>query len=97
MSEDRSGGYTCYHCSNLQMIGTICSKCNAPYKYLTYKVSAESRKKMCNELDRSDSSDESRFFRYDSLFQYKNIVPMHVDLNKISPICPFCTAEDKSS
>ncbi len=36
---------------------------------------------MCNDLDKKDPADESHFFRHDSLFQYKNIVPMHYSLH----------------
>lgn len=77
-----------------QVINTICSKCGSSYKYLSYGLSAEIRQKMCHELDKKDATDESRFFRQDSLFQYKNIVPMHVDPDRVSPVCPYCASED---
>lgn len=94
MIQDKNGGYVCYHCDNLQVINTICSKCGSSYKYLSYGLSAEIRQKMCHELDKKDATDESRFFRQDSLFQYKNIVPMHVDPDRVSPVCPYCASED---
>ena len=77
-----------------QVINTICSKCGSSYEYLSYGLSAEIRQKMCHELDKKDATDESRFFRQDSLFQYKNIVPMHVDPDRVSPVCPYCASED---
>lgn len=76
-----------------QGINTTCSKCGSSYKYLSYGLSAEIRQKMCHELDKKDATDESRFFRQDSLFQYKNIVPMHVDPDRVSPVCPYCASE----
>lgn len=94
MIREKNGGYVCYHCGNLQVINTICSKCGSSYKYLSYGLSAEIRQKMCNELDRKDSTDESHFFRHDSLFQYKNIVPMHVEPDRVTPVCPFCASVD---
>ena len=94
MIQEKNGGYVCYHCGNLQVINTICSKCGLSYQYLSYRLSSEIRRKMCDELDRNNSTDESRFFRRDSLFQYKNIVPMRVDPDRVSPVCPFCASED---
>lgn len=94
MIQDKNGGYVCYHCDNLQVINTTCSKCGSSYKYLSYGLSAETRQKMCNELDGKNSNDESSFFRHDSLFQYKNIVPMRVNPDRVSPICPYCASED---
>ena len=72
-----------------QVINTICSKGGSSYKYLSYGLSAETRQKMCNELDGKNSNDESSFFRHDSLFQYKNIVPMRVNPDRVSPVCPY--------
>jgi hypothetical protein len=76
-----------------QVINTICSKGGSSYKYLSYGLSAETRQKMCNELDGKNSNDESSFFRHDSLFQYKNIVPMRVNPDRVSPVCPYCASE----
>lgn len=76
-----------------QGINTTCSKCGSSYKYLSYGRSAETRQKMCDELDGKNSKNESSFFRHDGLFQYKNIVPMHVDPDRVSPVCPYCASE----
>ena len=90
-TKDKNGGLVCYSCDNLQVITTTClnEKCGRSFKYLNYGISADVRRKMYEESI-SDKSDESSFFRHDSLFQYKNIVPMSVNPNKIGPICPFC-------
>lgn len=76
-----------------QVINTACSKCGSSYKYLSYGRSAETRQKMCDELDGKNSKNESSFFRHDGLFQYKNIVPMRVSPNRVSPVCPYCASE----
>lgn len=75
----------CDACSGLVLTSTICPEedCKKAYKYLGYIVSSATIEKM-------KSVEESNFFQYDSLYQYKNIVRMKVSNNKIITRCPHC-------
>lgn len=75
----------CDACSGLVLTTTICPEddCKKEYKYLGYTVSSETIEKM-------QAVEETNFFQYDSLYQYKNIVQMRVSNNKIITRCPYC-------
>ncbi len=75
----------CDACNQLTLTKTICPnpKCKNEYYYLNYNVSEETIEKM------QEVKKES-FFRWDSLYQYKDIVNMRLDRGKIRTICPFC-------
>jgi hypothetical protein len=75
----------CDNCSGLIITTTICPEedCKTKYKYLGYKVSQET-------IDKMYSVDESNFYQRDSLYQYKNIVKMHILDHKLIAVCPRC-------
>ena len=75
----------CDACSGLVLTSTICPEddCRKEYKYLGFTVSSGTIEKM-------QAVDETNFFQYDSLYQYKNIVKMRVSNNKIITRCPHC-------
>lgn len=75
----------CDSCNQLTLTKTICPNpgCRHEYVYMGYDVSNAILEKM--QEVRKDS-----FFEWDSLYQYKDIVRMTVDSEKIRTVCPFC-------
>ena len=75
----------CDYCSGLIITTTTCPEkdCRHSYKYLGYKVSEDTIRKM-QDVDRTN------FFHVDSLYQYKNIVPMKISNGKLITVCPHC-------
>ncbi len=73
----------CNNCNQLSLIKTQCPGCRYEYDYLNYDVSEE-------VIQRMENVKEEDFFQWDSLFQYKDIVGMHVKEGKIRTICPCC-------
>ena len=77
-------GQLCRNCGNLFVRHTVCSHpdCNHEYSYLWYDASSTTIESMAN-------IDSEQFFRVDSLYQYKNIVPMYIANGKILAKCPW--------
>ena len=77
--------FICRNCNDLTITKTTCQNCKKEYQYMSYNVSDEIIKKM-------EKVKEEDFFKQDSLFQYKNVVNMMVDVKakKIRTICPHC-------
>ncbi len=79
----------CKNCGNNQtpliIKKTRCPnpKCKHVYTYLEYNVKKE-------VLERMKHADSMGFYQADSLFQYKDIVRMVIDDNRIKTICPKC-------
>jgi hypothetical protein len=72
----------------LLVTNTICDEpsCKHKFTYLSYTVREEVLKKM-------QGIGPDDFHKYDSMFQYKDIVPLAVGNEikpKITPICPKC-------
>ena len=78
----------CDSCNYLTLTKTICpnSDCKHEYYYLNYDVSKDTISRM-REVKREN------FFQWDSLYQYKDIVNIKLDGEKIRPICPYCHQE----
>ena len=77
----------CYNedCNNLILTRTKCPECKEEYYYLNYEnIPPEI-------IERMQQVKPKDFFQWDSLYQYKNIVPMIVENSKIRPICPHCS------
>jgi hypothetical protein len=76
-------GRSCNEC-NLIVTTTTCrhEDCCYEYQYTWYSISGKNLSAMRNIT-------ESDFFNRDSLFQYKDIVPMQVKENLV-PVCPKC-------
>lgn len=75
--------WICDNCYHLVLTKTICPDCAHNYYYLSYDVSPDTVLKM-------QRVDEDNFYQVDSLYQYKDIVPMSVESGKIRTICPCC-------
>ena len=77
--------YVCDNCYRLMITKTICPnpECKHTYRYLSYDVSADTILNM-------QCVDEDNFFQVDSLYQYKDIVPMSVVDGKLRAKCPCC-------
>lgn len=75
----------CDACGQLTLTKTVCpsSQCRRKYFYLNFNTSEETIHKM-QAVGRDD------FFKWDSLYQYKDIVNMKVADGKIRTICPCC-------
>lgn len=77
--------HVCDNCNQLMLIKTVCPnlKCRHEYYYLSYKASTDTILKM-------QSVEPDNFYQTDSLYQYKDIVPMSIEGGKIRTICPCC-------
>ena len=75
----------CDNCNQLMLTRTICPnpECKHEYLYMSYDVPETTLQKM-------QSVKQESFFKWDSLFQYKDIVNMTVSSGKVRTICPFC-------
>ncbi len=75
----------CDNCNQLTLTETICpnESCRHKYRYISYKLSPDTIRKM-------NSVEKESFYQWDSLFQYKDIVPMSVEAGKLRAICPCC-------
>ena len=75
----------CDYCSGLMITKTQCANphCKCNYHYLSYDISADTVLKM-------QAVKEDNFFQWDSLYQYKDIVPMRFDGGRVRPVCPRC-------
>lgn len=75
----------CDYCSGLMITKTQCANphCKCNYHYLSYDISADTVLKM-------QAVKEDNFFHWDSLYQYKDIVPMRFDGGRVRPVCPRC-------
>lgn len=78
----------CDHCNQLMLTKTTCPnpQCRHEYTYMGYDVPALVLAKM--QAVRPED-----FFAWDSLYQYKDIVPMTVASGKIRTVCPYCHHE----
>lgn len=81
---ERDSQYVCENCY-LIMTKTICPvpDCRRPYYYLSYNASEDT-------ISRMQHVDEENFYQVDSLYQYKDVVPMTVESGKLRTICPHC-------
>ncbi len=79
--------YVCDSCHHLFLTKTICpnSECKHEYYYLSYDASDDTILKM-------QCVDEDNFYQVDSLYQYKDVVPMSVESGKLRTICPYESA-----
>ena len=75
----------CDACNQLTLTKTICPnpKCKNEYYYLNYDVAEET-------IGRMQDVKQENFFQWDSLYQYKDIVNMRLDREKIRTVCPYC-------
>ncbi|NLE26187.1 MAG: hypothetical protein GX625_12755, partial [Clostridiaceae bacterium] len=75
----------CDNCYHLVLTKAICPnhECKHTYYYLSYDVSDDTILKM-------QCVDEDNFYQVDSLYQYKDVVPMSVESGKLRTICPHC-------
>lgn len=75
----------CDSCNQMMLTDTICpnESCRHKYTYISYKLSEDTIQKMAEV-------DQESFYQWDSLFQYKDIVPMSVEASRIRTICPCC-------
>ena len=75
----------CDNCWGLTITKTQCANpsCKCNYHYLSYDISADIVGKM-------QAVKEDDFFQWDSLYQYKDIVPMRFDGARVRPVCPRC-------
>ena len=75
----------CDYCAGLMITKTQCANpnCKCNYHYLTYDISTDTVLKM-------QAVREDNFFQWDSLYQYKDIVPMRIDGGRVRPVCPRC-------
>lgn len=77
--------HICSNCNNLILTRTRCPdpECRKEYHYLSYDVSEDIIRRM-KDITRDN------FFQWDSMYQYRNIVNMRVDSEKIRTVCPCC-------
>lgn len=75
----------CDDCWGLMITKTQCANplCRCNYHYLSYDISADT-------VLRMQAVKEDNFFQWDSLYQYKDIVPMRFDSGRVRPVCPRC-------
>ena len=75
----------CNVCGELMITTTICPQkdCRRKYSYLSYRVSEEIIEKM-------QKVEETDFYQFDSLYQYKNTVKMRISDKKLRTVCPYC-------
>jgi hypothetical protein len=76
----------CYNedCNRLILTKTRCPECKEEYYYLNYETIPQETIEKMQQVQPED------FFQWDSLWQYKNIVPMRVENGTIRPECPYC-------
>ena len=80
-----SNQHVCDNCNQLIVTKTRCPEadCRKEYTYLSYDTSEATVHKMKNV-------DQDNFYQVDSLFQYKDVVPMTIEDGKIWSVCPHC-------
>jgi len=80
-----SNQHVCDNCNQLIVTKTICPEadCRNEYTYLSYDTSEATVQKMKNV-------DRDNFYQVDSLYQYKDVVPMTIEDGKILSLCPNC-------
>lgn len=85
IGREHDNQYVCDNCYHLVLTKTICPKadCKNTFYYLSYDASDDTILKM-------QCVDEDNFFQVDSLYQYKDVVPMSVESGKLRAICPCC-------
>ena len=82
------GGDFCRNCGNIYVRRPKCSRCNKEYSYIWQEIN----EKGINELESLNEADSHA--RYDSRFQYKNIVPMEVRDGRLEALCPWHRESD---
>ena len=77
--------YVCDNCYHLALTKTICPnpECKHTYYYLSYDASD-------NTILKMQCVDQDNFYQFDSLYQYKDVVPMSIECGKLRTICPNC-------
>lgn len=80
--------HICDHCNSLVLTKTTCPEpnCKKEYYYFSYNISPDT----IIEMEGKSKDIKHSFYEMDSLFQYKDIVPMSVEEGKIRTTCPFC-------
>lgn len=68
---------------NIFLTQTSCGQCGHKFHYLSYSLPPE-------KLEELQKADLRNFYYRDSLFQYKDIVPMSALPGKLLPVCPHC-------
>lgn len=82
----QDGRFICDSCGKLILTKTTCTnpECRHDFSFLSYDTTVETIDKM------KDAEQNGGFYKHDSLYQYKNVVTMQIDGNKVRALCPYC-------